>query len=76
MSIKESFRKPFVDPIVSEPIDALEATRVFGGQLGQVVLGGGTAGQGIDTGDSDFYYSGSGSYYGDASYQDGVDSLT
>ncbi len=44
-------RMPFVDPVVSEPIDALDATRVFGGQLGQVVLGGGSSGTALDDGD-------------------------
>ncbi|MEO8360845.1 MAG: hypothetical protein ABI672_12510 [Vicinamibacteria bacterium] len=43
--------KPFIDPVVSEPIDALEATRVFGGLLGQIILGGGSSGQAIDDGD-------------------------
>lgn len=61
-------KKPFVDPMVSAPIDALDATRVFGGQLGQVVLGGGSSGTALDDGDY-----GVNSYY-DSPGQDGVDS--
>lgn len=61
-------RKPFIDPVVSEPIDALDATRAFGGLLGQVIIGGGSSGTAID--DSDYY--GSYSYY-DSPCQDGVD---
>lgn len=64
----EPLKKPFVEPIVSSPIDALDATRVFGGQLGQVVLGGGSSGTAIDDGD----FTGSG--YNDSPGQDGVDS--
>jgi len=67
--MEEPLKKSFVDPIVSEPIDALDATRVFGGQLGQVVLGGGSAGTSIDDGD----FNGSSSYT-DSPGQDGVDS--
>ncbi len=60
-------KKPFVEPVVSPPIDALDATRVFGGQLGQVVLGGGSSGTAIDDGDFN-----SGEGY-DSPGQDGVD---
>ena len=69
MSISPNSKKPFVEPVVSSPIDALDATRVFGGQLGQVVLGGGSSGTAIDDGD----YFGSSSYT-DPPGQDGVDS--
>jgi hypothetical protein len=61
-------RKPFVEPSVSPPADALDATKVFAGQLGQVVLGGGSNGTRIDDGDYQ-----SNSFY-DSPYQDGVDS--
>ncbi len=68
MSIAPNPKKPFVEPIVSSPIDALDATRVFGGQLGQVVLGGGSTGTQMDDGDE---------YCADVSYDspglDGVD---
>ena len=60
-------RKPFVEPTVSAPSDALAATRVFAGQLGQVILGGGSNGTAIDDGDY-----GTNSYY-DSPGQDGVD---
>lgn len=68
MSSETPVKKPFVDPMVSAPIDALDATRVFGGQLGQVVLGGGSSGTALDDGDY-----GVNSYY-DSPGQDGVDS--
>ena len=55
MSLAKPLRKPFVDPLVSEPTDALDATRAFGGLLGQVVLGGGSSGQRIDDGDYAVY---------------------
>ena len=55
-------RRPFVEPSVSEPSDALAATRVFAGQLGQVILGGGSSGTAIDDGD-----------YGDPAGLDEVD---
>lgn len=64
---EKASRKPFIDPVVSDPIDALDATRAFGGMLGQVILGGGSSGTALD--DSDYYY---GSYY-DSPCQDGVD---
>ena len=51
-------RQPFVEPAVSAPVDVLEATRVFAGQLGQAVLGGGSNGTSIDDGD----------YYANSSY--------
>lgn len=51
MSPETPLRKPFVDPVVSEPVDALDATRAFGGMLGQVVLGGGSSGTALDDGD-------------------------
>lgn len=69
LTMVEPPKQPFVEPVVSSPIDALDATRVFGGQLGQVVLGGGSSGTAIDDGD----YFGSGSYT-DSPGQDGVDS--
>jgi hypothetical protein len=52
MKSEVSVRKPFVQPVVSEAVDALRATRMFGGQLGQVVLGGGSGGTAIDDGDA------------------------
>lgn len=61
-------RKPFVDPAVSEPIDALDATRTFGGLLGQVVLGGGSSGTALD--DGDFC---NGASYPDSTGQDSAD---
>lgn len=61
-------KKIFVDPVVSEPIDALDATRVFGGQLGQVVLGGGSSGAAMD--DPDYY---EGNSLPDSPGTDGVD---
>ena len=61
-------RKPFVEPSVSEPSDALAATRVFAGQLGQVILGGGSSGTAIDDGDY-----GAGNSSPDSAGQDGVD---
>lgn len=68
MSIAKPLRKMFVEPTVSEPIDALDATRAFGGMLGQVVIGGGSSGTALDDGDF-----GVNSYY-DSPGQDGVDS--
>ncbi len=68
MTHESAPRKPFMDPVVSEPIDALDATRAFGGMLGQVIIGGGSSGTAMD--DSDFY--GSYSFY-DSPCQDGVD---
>ena len=65
----EPLKKPFVEPIVSSPIDALDSTRVFGGLLGQVPLGAGSGGAAIDDGD----FMGSNSYT-DSPGQDGVDS--
>lgn len=67
MSLETPARKPFVEPVVSEPIDALDATRTFGGMLGQVILGGGSSGTALDDGD---YCSG---YYSDSPGQDSVD---
>ena len=65
-------RKPYVEPAVSAPIDALDSTRVFGGLLGQVVLGGGSSGTALD--DGDYNYSCSGDTYCDTPGQDaGVD---
>jgi hypothetical protein len=69
MSMAKPLRKPFVDPSVSEPIDALDATRAFGGVLGQIVLGGGSSGQPIDDGDYLMYDC----YSQDPSGQDTVD---
>jgi hypothetical protein len=51
MSAQTPLRRPFVEPVVSDPIDALDATRVFGGMLGQGPLGGGSSGTAIDDGD-------------------------
>ena len=51
MSLDKPVRKPFVEPVVSDPIDALDATRAFGGMLGQVILGGGSSGTALDDGD-------------------------
>lgn len=67
MSLEKPLRKPFVYPVVSEPIDALDATRTFGGLLGQVPLGGGSSGTALDDGD---YCAG---YYTDSPGQDTVD---
>lgn len=69
MSLEKPLRKPFVYPVVSEPIDALDATRTFGGLLGQVPLGGGSSGTALDDGD----YCSSSSYYPDSVGQDTVD---
>jgi len=68
MNPQEPVRTPFVEPVVSEPIDALDATRAFGGLLGQIVLGGGSSGTAID--DGDFCVNG---YYYDSTGQDSVD---
>ena len=68
MTHKNTVRKPFVEPVVSEPIDALDATRAFGGMLGQVVLGGGSSGTALDDGDYCL-----GGAYSDSYGQDGVD---
>lgn len=56
MNLEKPVRKPFLEPVVSEPIDALDATRVFGGLLGQVVLGGGSSGTALDDGDCGYSY--------------------
>jgi hypothetical protein len=68
MSLEKPARKPFVEPVVSEPIDALDATRAFGGMLGQVILGGGSSGTALDDGD----FCANGVYY-DSTGQDSVD---
>jgi len=51
MSLDKPVRKPFFEPVVSDPIDALATTRAFGGMLGQVILGGGSSGTALDDGD-------------------------
>ena len=51
MSEAQAQRRPFVEPVVSEPTDALEATRTFGGLLG-VLIAGGSAGVALDDGDN------------------------
>ncbi len=63
MTLASPARKPFVEPVVSAPVDALDATRAFGGPLAPT----GSSGPALD--DSDYYY---GSYY-DSPCQDGVD---
>lgn len=69
MSPVTSQRKAFVDPVVSAPIDALDATRVFGGLLGQVILPEGSSAL-LDDGDADLP---SPPYGPDASYIDVID---
>jgi hypothetical protein len=50
MNPQTPVRKPFVEPVVSEPIDALDATRTFGGMLGQVIFAP-SSGAALDDGD-------------------------
>ena len=50
MSEAQAQRRPFVEPVVSEPTDALEATRTFGGLL-QALIAGGSSGTSLDDGD-------------------------
>ena len=49
MSHDKPLRKPFEEPVVSEPIDALDATRAFGGLLGQSLFT--SSGTALDDGD-------------------------
>lgn len=68
MTLPTPARRPFVDPVVSEPIDALKATTAFGGLTAPLLLGPLSSGVGaLDDGDLP-----SGADYFD-SYQDGVD---
>jgi hypothetical protein len=60
-------RKPFVDPQVSPPVDALDTTRVFGGLVGGIILAG--SGTATDDGDVDCY--GDACYGPDSPGQDG-----
>ena len=66
MSPETPLRKPFMDPVVSEPVDALDATRAFGGMLGQPIFT--SSGTALDDGDY-----GAGSSYPNPTCQDGVD---
>ena len=72
MSPQTPLRRPFVEPVVSQPIEALDATRAFGGMLGQVILAAGSSGAALDDGDYALN-----SYCVDPGYQDGgVDPAT
>lgn len=68
MTLQPPARRPFVDPVVSEPIDALKATTAFGGMTTTLLVAPVGSGVGaLDDGDLP-----SGADYFD-SYQDGVD---